>query len=145
LFYVPPLSPVLATQRNGVARNADPGFFDDDDAARVPVRFLASLFSAGLESPVRYALRKQQAVRASRRAATVGDVDGATVRQMLSAADCSEVQADAIYRLTSLCRIGDRFVLPAAAREMAIEESQPPLTHKQNAGFGFLIPRRERP
>jgi nitrate reductase beta subunit len=144
LFYVPPLSPVLATVRGGVARNADAGFFDGDDTARVPVRFLASLFSAGVESTVRYALRKQQAVRAFRRAATVGDIDRTAAREMLTAADGNEAEAEAIYRLTSLCRVGDRFVLPAAARETAIEQSQPPLSHKQSGGFGFLTSTREK-
>jgi nitrate reductase beta subunit len=138
LFYVPPLSPVLATLHDGVARNATTAFFEDDDAARVPVRFLSSLFSAGAEAPVRYALRKQQAVRAWRRAATVGDVDRATALAMLASADCSDAQADAIHRLTSLGRARDRFVLPPPAREMAVEPAQPPLAHKQSAGFGFL-------
>jgi nitrate reductase beta subunit len=141
LFYVPPLSPVLATSRDGVARNAETGFFDQEDAARIPVRLMASLFSAGTEGPVRYALRKQQAVRAYRRAVTVGDLDRTAAGRMLDSADSSEEQAEAIHRLTSLSRAVDRFVLPPGAREMAVEESQPPLAHKQSAGFGFLSPR----
>jgi nitrate reductase beta subunit len=143
LFYVPPLSPVLATVSGGIARNATTAFFEDGDAARVPVRFLSSLFSAGAESPVRYALRKQQAVRAYRRATTVGDIDNGAALEMLASADCTEGQADAIHTLTSLCRARDRFVLPPAARETAIEPMQPPLAHKQASGFGFLSPKEK--
>jgi nitrate reductase beta subunit len=139
LFYVPPLSPVLAAVRDGVAENATTGFFDGQDSARLPVRYLASLFAAGAEGPVRYALRKQQAVRAYRRAATVGDLGADHAAGMLRAADCTSDEADAIYRLTSLCRAGDRFVLPAAAREAAVESIEAPMAHKQTAGFGFLI------
>jgi nitrate reductase beta subunit len=144
LFYVPPLSPVLATLGEGIARNASTAFFEDDDAARIPVRFLSSLFSAGADAPVRYALRKQQAVRAWRRMTTVGDVDRTTALAMLASADCSDAQADAIHRLTSLGRTRDRFVLPPPARETAVEPTQPPLAHKQAAGFGFLSRPSER-
>jgi nitrate reductase beta subunit len=145
LFYVPPLSPVLATVSDGVARNAATAFFEDEDAARVPVRFLSSLFSAGAEGPVRYALRKQQAVRAYRRAATVGDIDRGKALEMLTAADCTEAQADAIHVLTSLSRARDRFALAPAARETAIESTEPPLSHKREAGFGFLSHQKEKP
>jgi nitrate reductase / nitrite oxidoreductase, beta subunit len=137
LFYVPPLSPVVAAMRDGTADNADAGFFDRE-SARMPLRFLASMFGGGQEEPVRYALRKQQAVRAHRRAATVGDLSSAEAARLLAEADCSPSEADAIYRLTSLPRAGDRFVLPPAARESAIESQQDPLTNKQTTGFGFI-------
>jgi nitrate reductase beta subunit len=103
------------------------------------------MFSAGAEAPVRYALRKQQAVRAYRRAATVGDVDAPAARALLASADCSEAQADAIHALTSLCRAADRFVLPPAERETAIEPTQAPLAHRQAVGFGFLSRPKEKP
>jgi nitrate reductase beta subunit len=138
LFYVPPLSPVLAVMRDGTWDNADCGFFDSRGSARLPLRLLASMFGAGQEEPVRYALRKQQAVRAYRRSAAVGDLEPATADRLLGEADCSPAQADAIFRLTSLCRVADRFVLPPGSRESAIEAGQDPLEHKQTAGFGFL-------
>ena len=121
LFYVPPLSPVLATVRDGVARNADTAFFDSNGSARLPVRFMASLFGAGAEDPIRYSLRKQQAVRAYRRAETVGDINAEEARRLLQAADSTEAEAQAIYRLTALSRAAERFVLPPAGREAAAE------------------------
>ena len=138
LYYVPPLSPVMAAVRNGVAENVESAFFDSHDSARLPVRYMASLFAAGAEAPVRYALRKQQAVRACRRAATVGDLESTQVDRMLEEADCSRAEAEAIYRLTALCRTADRFVLPPAGRETAIQASEAPIACKQTAGFGFL-------
>jgi nitrate reductase / nitrite oxidoreductase, beta subunit len=108
LFYVPPLSPSVAK----------------DGEARVSVKFLTSLFGGGDEAPVRYALRKEAAVRTSRRAATVGDVDRATVDRLLSDAECSDAEADAIYRLTALATTGDRFVVPPTFREQAMEMLQ---------------------
>ena len=119
LFYVPPLSPVLAARGNGATENTESGFFEAIDTARIPLGYMASLFSAGQDGPVRYALKKQQAVRTQRRALTVGDITPDVAQHQLHAADCSAEEADAIYRLTSLCRVGDRFVLPPAQREDA--------------------------
>ena len=105
LFYVPPLSPSVG----------------NDGESRVSVKYLASLFGGGDEAPVRYALRKEAAVRASRRAATVGDVDRATVDRLLSDVSCSDAEADAIYRLTTLATTAERFVVPPTFREQAVE------------------------
>jgi nitrate reductase beta subunit len=144
VFYVPPLSPVLASMRDGAYENADAPFFDAD-SARLPLRFLAALFGAGQEAPVRYALRKQQAVRAYRRSVTVGDVGRATAQRRLAEADSSAEQAEAIYRLTSLPRVSDRFVLPPGGRESAIEKLEDPLEHKRRAGFGFVARSEDGP
>jgi nitrate reductase beta subunit len=139
LFYVPPFSPVMAAAAGtGAMENIADGFFHDIDAARVPVRYLAALLAGGDERAVRYALRKQKAVRWHRRAETVGDTDAATAQRMLDEADCSVEDADAIYRLTSLATLEDRFVVPPPFREGAIETSEDPLGAKQSAGFGFL-------
>jgi nitrate reductase beta subunit len=113
LFYVPPLSPSVA------------GASDEIDEGRVSMRYLASLFASGDEAPVRYAWRKEKAVRASRRAATVGDIDAATVDQQLHDADCSDGEADEIYRLTTLATNAERFVVPPPFREQAIEMLAP--------------------
>jgi nitrate reductase / nitrite oxidoreductase, beta subunit len=143
LFYVPPLSPVMAQKQGDTLEHVSGNLFHDIDEARVPMKFLASLFGAGHEGKVRYALRKQKAVRVWRRFVTVGDIDRATAEAMLREADCSPDEAEAIYRLTSLCTFEDRFVIPPMHREEALEMLRDPLEHKQEAGFGFLAgPRR---
>lgn len=57
--------------------------------------------------------------------------------KILLEADCTPEEADVIYELTSLCTFEERFVIPAAHREEAIEMMKDPLEHKQEAGFGF--------
>jgi nitrate reductase beta subunit len=107
------------------------------------MQFLASLFGAGHEGKVRYALAKQKAVRIYRRAVTVGDVDMLTAERVLREADCTPNEAEEIYRLTSLCTFDDRFVIPPMHREEAIEMMRDPQEHRQEAGFGFMAgPRR---
>jgi nitrate reductase beta subunit len=143
LFYVPPMAPVMAQKSGGAVENVSDNLFHDIDEARVPMQYLANLFGAGQEDKVRYALRKQKAVRWYRRAVTVGDIDMATAERMLGEADSSPAEAEAIYRLTSLCTFEERFVIPPMHREQAIEMLEDPLAHKQGVGFGFIEgPRR---
>jgi nitrate reductase beta subunit len=104
LFYVPPLSP-----------SDLPG-----GESRIPLRYLASLFGGGDDTPVRYALRKEQAVRAFRRALAMGD-SGAASADLLAEADSSVEEADAIYRLTTVATTADRFVVPPPLREQAVD------------------------
>jgi nitrate reductase beta subunit len=143
LFYVPPMAPVMAQKTDGSVENVSDNLFHDIDEARVPMQYLANLFGAGQEGKVRYALRKQKAVRWYRRAVTVGDVEMRVAERMLREADCSIPEAEAIYRLTSLCSFDERFVIPPMHREEAIQMLEDPLAHKQSVGFGFIEgPRR---
>jgi len=143
LFYVPPLSPVMSTREDKTIDHVSQDLFHDIDQSRVPMQFLASLFGAGHEGKVRYALGKQKAVRIYRRAVTVGDIDMPTAERVLREAECSPEEAEEIYRLTSLCTFDDRFVIPPMHREEAIEMMKDPHEHRQEAGFGFMAgPRR---
>ncbi len=144
LFYVPPMSPVLAGRRGAALEHVSSDLFHDIEQARVPIRFLANLLAAGNESKIRYALRKQKAVRWYRRALTVGDVDRETAERMLREADCSPAEAEAIYRMTALCPAEERFVILPSHREVAAEMLEgDAMGYKQSVGFGFLgAPRR---
>ncbi len=143
LFYVPPLAPVMARVEGGKVEHESEDLFHDITSARVPLQYFANLFGCGQEAPVRYALQKQKAVRWWRRAVTVGDVSLDEAERMLRLSDCTPQEAEAIYRLTSLCTFADRFVIPPAHREKAIAMLEDPLEHKQSVGFGFLAgPRR---
>ena len=143
LFYVPPMSPVQASKEEDTIHHASEDLFHDIDSSRVPMKFLANLFGAGHEGVVRYALAKQKAVRWHRRAETVGDVDRATADRMLQEANCTRDEAEAIYKLTSLCTFEDRFVIPPMYREQAIEMIKEPHEHRTETGFGFVGgPRR---
>ena len=137
LFYVPPLLPVSAVQKNELVRNDQEDFFADIEKARAAVGYMAALFTAGNPGKLRYALRKQMAVRIYRRHMTVGDVNAETADRALAEADCSREQAEAIYRLTSLPTADERFVIPPSQREMAIEMIEDPHEYRAETGFGF--------
>ena len=143
LFYVPPMSPVLSRTDDGTIRHDSDQLFHDIDESRVPIQFLANLLGTGNEAKVRYALKKLKATRWYRRAVTVGDVDLDVAQRMLREADCSPEEAEAIYKLSALCTVEDRYVIPPAHREEAVASLQDPMERKQSAGFGFLTgPRR---
>ena len=103
LFYVPPLSPAHGDGRE----------------SRIPLQLLANLFGAGDESAVRYALKKEEAVRTHRRAETVGDIAAVELEHMLAEGHCSSTEADAIYRLTTVATVSERFVVPPSFRAEA--------------------------
>lgn len=142
LFYVPPLLPVMASIQNGTYDTANADLFGSVDQLRMPIRYLARLFSAGNEGKVRYALKKQLAVRLHQRLKTVGDVDPEGVKRLMAEVDADEDELNAVYRLTTLATEKERYVIPPSHREEAEEMLDHDLWNaKGEAGLGLL----ERP
>ena len=138
LFYVPPLLPVMAKTDDGVYDSSNEELFSPIEKARLPMEYLARLFSAGNVEPVRLALKKQYAIRLFKRMETVGDMDASVVMQSLAAVGCCEKEAEEIYRLTSLPTVEDRYVIPPMHREEAMQMlNDDVLADKGEAGFGF--------
>ena len=161
LFYVPPLLPVMASvsEVNNDEQEAkldpsakmwnDTWLYDTStedlwgtvEQARFPVKYMANMFSAGDEQKVIDVLKKLMAVRIHRRGVTVGDIEEAKVRATLHDVNLDPDAADAIYYLTALAKFDDRFVIPPAHREQAIEMLEFTGDTKGAVGFGF----REKP
>ena len=146
MYYIPPLSPVVSVTEQSLFRldipedNHDFELFNRLDAARLPVKYLANLFSAGNEDVMREILRKLLAVRVyMRRKTVVGEVDDIALNA-LKEAGITEYQAMAIYKLTTLPTIEERFVFPPYNREMSVEAGMDPLAHKGETGFGYIQP-----
>lgn len=119
LFYVPPLSPMRASM--GPRGYQTPiGLPADDEASwRLPIAWLAGLFSAGNPEPVRHALRTQQAVRRWRHARHGDDAARRAARAALAEVGCDQAQADAIAHLTTTTDPRERHVVPRALRAQA--------------------------
>jgi nitrate reductase beta subunit len=121
------------------AAEKEPSFFTSLEKARLPLRYLASLFAAGNEEVVAAAYRKLMAVRLHRRARQVGDLPAAAVAEAMSLAGLSGAAADDVYRLTSLAGMDERIVIPPMMREGICEPTVEP--QRQNAaGFATLRP-----
>ncbi|HLP71991.1 MAG TPA: nitrate reductase subunit beta [Bacteroidales bacterium] len=138
LFYVLPLLPYMATNVGEKYNSTGDSFFEDSEKARLPVKYLASLFSGGNTAAILDVLRKLKAVRTHRRAVTVGDITRQQADNELAVAGLNMDSADDIFRMTALGHFQDRFVIPPAHREEAINLIEETSVRKQNAGFGFL-------
>jgi len=138
LFYVPPLLPAMASVgEDGNYDSVNETLLVGIEKLRVPISYLASLFTAGNEGRIIDVFKKLHAVRVSRRNDTVGDVSETQLNTCMNEAGFDEHVANAIYRLTSLCTYEERFVVPAAHREESIEMLENTGDYKGSAGFGF--------
>ena len=138
LFYVLPLLPSMASMGNNIYNTTSNSLWDSIENSRLPMKYLASLFSAGDTVVIQNILKKMMAVRLHRRSVTVGDISREEADAELRSSDLSPETADTIFRLTSLAHFSDRFVIPPAHREEAIEMLEQTATRKENTGFGFI-------
>jgi nitrate reductase beta subunit len=146
LFYIPPLLPVIASANNGNYNLADSEFFGNVENSRIPIKYMARLFSAGNEEIIKIALRKLWAVRSYQQASRVGNIDESQAAAQLAAVGCTAEDSEQISRLTAIPRFSDRYVLPPYHREEAIEElTGDAQQHKAQVGFGYGAPPRRGP
>ncbi|MCF8258916.1 MAG: nitrate reductase subunit beta [Flavobacteriales bacterium] len=140
LFYVPPMLPAMASvDADGVYDSTTESLWAGIEKSRLPMKYLASLFTAGDTERVKHVLKKLLAVKISRRNTTVGDLTEKEVSEALAAAKTSTKEADEIFRLTSLATFEERFVIPPAHREESIEMIEATGDVKGNTGFGFKL------
>jgi nitrate reductase / nitrite oxidoreductase, beta subunit len=137
LFYVLPLLPSMANMENDVYNTTSSSIWTDNEFSRLPMSYLASLLSAGDTAVIKRNFRRMMAVRLYRRSVTTGDITRKLAEDELRNCDLTQEVADAIFRLTSLASFKDRFVIPPAHREEAIELIENTSTRKENSGFGF--------
>jgi nitrate reductase beta subunit len=135
LFYVPPLLPVMGHSTEGMYGHDASGFFTSLEKARLPIRFLASLFSAGNDAVVEAVMRKLMAVRYYKRMQSVKDVPADAVHRILREAGTTPEEVEAIYAMTAIPTQYQRYVLPPLQREEAAQNSCSPEVCKGCSGF----------
>jgi nitrate reductase beta subunit len=139
LFYVPPLLPVMASVKEERVELC-PDFFSSLEAARIPLSYMASLFSAGEEGIVAAVYKKLMALRIYKRAEMVGDVPKGDLEKAMGGGQTHPEELEEIYRLSSLASFDQRYVVPPFLREMAVESLVDPGKHRGEAGTGYLRP-----
>ncbi|MEV7007491.1 nitrate reductase subunit beta [Streptosporangium sp. NPDC051022] len=117
VWYIPPLSPVADVVHAEGYDPADPDrVFATIDSLRVPVEYLANLFTAGRVETVRLVLRRLAAVRATMRAVQLGRDPGEDLpRSVGMTAD----DVDDLYRLLAIAKYEERYVIPRVHAEEA--------------------------
>ncbi|MDN5795542.1 MAG: nitrate reductase subunit beta [Intrasporangium sp.] len=117
VWYIPPLSPVSDIVHAEGYDDAHPEqVFATIDSLRIPLEYLANLFTAGRVDTVRDVLRKLAAVRAVQRAGQLG----LTTKDALPASvGATTTELDDLYRLLAIAKYDDRYVIPKAHAEDA--------------------------
>jgi len=119
VWYVPPLSPVVDLLREQGHDAEDHGnLFGAIEALRIPVEYLASLFTAGDTDVVTGVLRRLAAMRAYLRGITL---DGTSDEAVPRSVGMTGTTMYAMYRLLAIAKYADRYVIPAAHEERGHE------------------------
>jgi nitrate reductase beta subunit len=140
--------PIWGQMNQGIYDSAQPEglgeMLNSLSKARVPMRYMASLFTAGNLDVIEEVYRKQIAVRLFKRSQRTKDITAAEAEEAMRLGKTTPAECEAIFNLTSLPTFEERFVIPPMAREEAVEQGYlDPYTHKPAAGFGFReVPAR---
>ena len=140
LYYVPPLLPVSGRAGLSLYEHDSDELLADVAKARLPMRYLSALFSAGNVGVVGEVMHKLAAVRIHQRQRHVGDLDSARVSRILADACLTPEDAEAIYRMTALTDSAERCVLPPIQREEQIAGADGPCSpefRKGSCGLGL--------
>jgi nitrate reductase beta subunit len=117
VWYIPPLSPVVDVVRDtGEDAEDDGNLFAAIDALRIPVEYLAELFTAGDVAPVDAVLRRLAAMRSYMRDINMGREPDASIP---AAVGMEEEQMYDMYRLLAIAKYDERYVIPPAHAEQA--------------------------
>ncbi|ONI75147.1 nitrate reductase subunit beta [Actinosynnema sp. ALI-1.44] len=119
VWYIPPLSPVVeAVSSTGFDGERAGNLFGAIDALRIPVDYLAGLFTAGDPDPVRDVLRRLAAMRSHMRSINLGEPPD---RYVPKSVGMTAEQIESMYRLLAVAKYADRYVIPTAGISRAHE------------------------
>lgn len=119
VWYIPPLSPVVDRLTETGHDGEDAGnLFGAIDALRIPIEYLAELFTAGDPEPVRGVLQKLAAMRSYMRDVTL---DRPRDESIAAAVGMTGAEVVEMYRLLAIAKYEERYVIPTAHQDDAHE------------------------
>ena len=117
VWYVPPLSPVVDALRDtGNDAEDASNLFGALEALRIPIEYLAELFTTGDVEPVMASLRTLAAMRSYMRDVNLGREPRPEIP---AAVGMDEETLYEMYRLLAIAKYEDRYVIPKAHAETA--------------------------
>ncbi|KQY24850.1 nitrate reductase [Cellulomonas sp. Root485] len=117
VWYIPPLSPVVDVVTGSGNDGEDARtLFAAIDRLRIPVEYLAGLFTAGETAPVTAVLQRLAAMRAHMRNVNLGTEQDPRIAASVG---MTAAQIEGMYRLLAIAKYEDRYVIPAAHAESA--------------------------
>ena len=108
------MSPIVnATESGKLGKN---GILPDLEQLRIPNKYLANLFTAGDEAPIKETLKRMLAMRAFMRSKTV---DQELNTEVLEGTGLTPRQVEEMYQLLAIANYEDRYVIPTSHKEYA--------------------------
>ncbi|NEE00629.1 nitrate reductase subunit beta [Phytoactinopolyspora halotolerans] len=137
VWYIPPLSPVVDQVRDTGHDAEEAGnLFGAIDALRIPIEYLAELFTAGDTAPVDAVLRKLAAMRSYMRDVNLGRE---TRPEIPAGVGMTEESMHAMYRLLAIAKYEDRYVIPTAYEEAGRQLEEMSCSLDYDGGPGMYI------
>lgn len=117
VWYVPPLSPVVdvLSETGNDGEDLD-NLFGAIDTLRIPIEYLAGLFTAGDPEPVTAVLHRLAAMRSYMRDLNLADEPDESTA---TAVGMTGEQVYEMYRLLAIAKYEERYVIPTAHAEQA--------------------------
>ncbi|HET8931308.1 MAG TPA: nitrate reductase subunit beta [Acidimicrobiales bacterium] len=117
VWYIPPLSPVIDVVRDtGYDAEDAENLFSAIDTLRIPVEYLANLFTAGDVPTVERVLYRLAAMRSYMRDINLGNDPKEGIA---NAVGMTGAEMQKMYRLLAIAKYDERYVIPAAHAEEA--------------------------
>jgi nitrate reductase beta subunit len=136
VWYVPPLSPVSEALRDTGHDGEDvDNLFGAIDTLRIPVEYLAGLFTAGDTAPVTAVLQRLAAMRAYMRRITLNEP---TDESIAAAGGMTGGQITEMYRLLAIAKMEQRYVIPSAYAEQGHDLEEAACSLDFDGGPGML-------
>jgi len=140
VWYIPPLSPVVDVVTGSGNDGEDARtLFAAIDKLRIPIGYLAELFTAGDIAPVDAALRRLAAMRSYMRGINIDDERD---ERIAHAVGMTGAEVEEMYRLLAIAKYEERYVIPSAHAEQAhaLEEMACSLDFDGGPGMGGAGP-----
>ncbi|MEO6505046.1 MAG: nitrate reductase subunit beta, partial [Terrimesophilobacter sp.] len=143
VWYIPPLSPVVDVISNSGNDGEDVrNMFAAIDKLRIPLEYLAGLFTAGDVTPIELSLKKLAAMRSYMRDINLGEEPNENIAHVVGMTG-EEMQA--MYRLLAIAKYEDRYVIPKAHVESARDLEQLACSLDTDGGPGMGGPTASEP
>ncbi|MGN8644549.1 nitrate reductase subunit beta [Gracilibacillus sp. HCP3S3_G5_1] len=130
VWYVPPLSPIMSYFEGKDSIQNPEMIFPAIEEMRTPIQYLANMLTAGDTKSVKFSLQRMAIMRSYMRALSSGkEFDEARLERVGLTAH----QTQQMYRLLSIAKYEDRFVIPTSHKE----EYMDPYRAQGSEGYGM--------
>ncbi|HLS72207.1 MAG TPA: hypothetical protein VK046_00425, partial [Actinomycetaceae bacterium] len=140
VWYIPPLSPVVdVVTASGNDGEDAKTLLTALSTMRIPLEYLAELFTAGDTAPVERVLRRLAAMRSYMRDINLGEEPR---EETAAAVGMTGAEIQEMYRLLAIAKYEDRYVIPSTHAEIAqdLEEMACSLDVHGGPGMGGMGP-----